>query len=415
MLPAMKDMPYHIGVTMKLYPSTWQKHLIAVNDGAKRAVRNLLVAYGNERYQLSKTVAFVPAYRDRIDFLDSVRKSVAGIKNALPFLYGKDVDEQCIANAVKNYRTAWKNQKERHTGVPTFIKKSADQSYQTNAHYYPNGSTNVRFTDRCHVMLPKLGRVRCAGSPKYVEMMMARCDVRIGAVTIRKDAVREYWVSFSLGSEMPFRTPLPRTGSMIGIDLNLIDLVNTSDGMAVPNERFLVTSAEKLAKQQRKLSRKYEASKNSSRSRWQIHAYQQQRIKVAYTHRKISRQREDYLHRISKHLIENQDVIAAEDLKVRNLIKDHHLVRAITDAGWRTLLTMLQYKSAFYGKRVVLVPPQNTTQTCSCCGYILKGEERLTLIDRDWTCPNCRTYHLRDVNAANVILKKGLAILATGG
>lgn len=113
--------------------------------------------------------------------------------------------------------------------------------------------------------------------------------------------------------------------------------------------------------------------------------YQCQRRKVAYLHRKTVRQREDYLHNFSKHEVENQDFIAAENLKVRNLLKNHCLAKAVTDAGWRKLLTMLQYKADIYGKTVVLVPPQYTTQTCSSCGYVMKREEHLTLKDREWS------------------------------
>ena len=110
----------------------------------------------------------------------------------------------------------------------------------------------------------------------------------------------------------------------------------------------------------------------------------------------------------SKHEVENQDLIAAEDLKVRNLVKNHKLARAISDAGWRMLLTKLQYKADLYDKTVVLVPPKNTTQKCSVCGYLMSGEAKLTLDVREWDCPSCHTHHLRDVNAAKNILIAGL-------
>lgn len=100
------EMPYHIELKVKLYPSDIQKHLIAVNAGVSRSVYNHLVACGNEKYRLSKAVSSVPVYQDRMDYLASVTGDVRNIKNALPYLYGKDVDEQAIANAVKNYKTA---------------------------------------------------------------------------------------------------------------------------------------------------------------------------------------------------------------------------------------------------------------------------------------------------------------------
>lgn len=412
---AMTDMPYHMGMKVKIYPSNAQKRIIAVNDGAKRAVYNHLVACSNEKYQLKKTSAYVAVDRERIAYLDSVTKTTSDIKNALPYLYDKDVDAQAIANAIQNYHRAWKNMKEMHRGVPTFKHKDYTQSYQTNAHYYKdkkgNITSNVRFLGKHYVKLPKLGKIRFDGSPKLVESVIyAGLDIRIGAIAISRDSVGEYWASFSLGSEKPFRAPLPKTGKMHGIDLNLTELVNGSDGEASENMRYYSNSMKKREKGQHKLNRRLERAKKEERKFYESKGYQRQRKKVAYLNRKTARQREDYLHRISKAEIENQDFIAAEDLKVSNLIKNHKLAKAIADAGWRKLLTMLQYKGKLYGKTVVLVPPQYTTQTCSECGYKMKGDEKLTLADREWTCPHCGTYHKRDTNAAKNILKRGLEI-----
>ena len=410
---SVAEMPYHIGLKVKIYPSYQQKHLIAVNDGAKRAVYNHLVACGNERYRLSKTAALVPSDQERLDYLRSVTGEVRNIKNALPFLYGEEVDEQATANAIKNYNTAWKNRKERHTGVPIFKKKSSEQSYQTNAHYYKQGGCNVQFLDQHHVTLPKLGRIRFDGSPKLVRAFQERiADTRIGTITISRDAIGEYWASFALASEEPFREALPKTGAMHGIDLNLIELVNDSDGGVSENRRYYTRSLKKLQKAQHKLSRMAEQAKKENRPLASSKNYQEQRRRLATIHRKVARQREDYLHTLSKREVENQDLIAAEDLQVKNLMKNHHLARAITDAGWRTFLTQLKYKGDLYGKLVVLVPPHNTTQTCSVCGYQMRGDERLTLNVREWECPVCHTHHKRDTNAAQNILQKGLQIAA---
>lgn len=405
----MSEMPYHIGLKVKIYLSYYQKHLVAVNDGVKRSVYNHLVASGNERYRLSKAAESVPAYRDRLDYLFSVTGAVRNIKNALPFLYGDEVDEQAVANAVMNYHKAWKNMKELHRGVPVFKKKSYEQSYQTNAHYYKNGKSNVRFVDMHHVTLPKLGKVRFDGSPGPVRALLDRtADTRIGTITISRDACGEYWASFSIASEEPFYDELPKTGSMHGIDLNLIELVNDSDGGAAPNMRFYERAMGKRQKQQRKLSRMQEHAKKEGRALCSSKNYQKQRIRVASINRKTARQREDYLHNLSKREVENQDFIAAEDLKVSSLLKNHCLAKAIADAGWRKFLTMLKYKGELYGKSVVLVLPQNTTQTCSDCGHVMKGDNRLTLKDREWECPVCHKVHARDTNAAKNILERGL-------
>lgn len=410
-----KDMPYHIGLKVKLYLSYQQKHIVAVNDGARRSVYNLLVSASNERYRLSRTAPYCPTDRNRLDYISSVISTTAGIKNALPYLNEDDVDSLAIDNAVRNYRTAWKNQKERHTGVPAFKKKSYEQSYQTNAHYYKNSLghevSNARFEDARHVMLPKLGRVRIGGSPRLIRSLMSRdADTRIGTITISRDSVGEYWASFQIASEEPFRDKLPKTGSRIGIDLNLLELINDSNGDSAVNMQYCKNSMGRLAKAQHKLSRMQEHAKKDGRSLRDSKNYQKQRLKVASIHRTVSRQREDYLHNLSRQKVESQDFIAAEDLKVSNLLKNHCLAGAIADAGWRKFLTMLQYKAELYGKTVVLVPPRNTTQTCSVCGYTLKGDEKLTLSDREWICPSCGTHHDRDTNAAENILERGLQI-----
>ena len=408
------EMLYHIGLKVKIYPSNEQKRLIAVNDGVNRSVYNHLVACNNEKYRLSKVASFVPAYRDKLNSLSNTIGPVRNIKNALPYLYGKDVDEQAIANAMKNYSTAWKNQRERHVGVPTFKRKSYEQSYQTNAHYRktPDGlKCNVRFEDMHHVTLPKLGRIRIGASPKLLKALRERtCDTRIGSICISRDSVGEYWASFSISSEEPFYEALPKTRKMHGIDLNLIELVNASDGSASENRRYRHQVQKELSKSQRKQSRKVERAKKDSRSLRTSVRYQEQRRKTAYIHRKVERRRTDYLHVLSKREVENQDFIAAEDLKARNMMKNHHLASAIADAGWRKFLTMLQYKAALYGKTVILVPPKNTTQTCSNCGYIMQDDEHLSLKDRSWVCPQCKTLHERDTNAAINILNRGLQI-----
>ena len=407
----MSEMPYHIGLVVKMYPSHLQKKIVAVNDGAKRAVYNLLVASNDEIYHMKKAADLVPVYRDRIEYLRSVISSTAGIKQALPFLQGKLVDSLAIDNAYSNYHTAWKNQKERHTGVPTFKKKSYEQSYQTNAHYYKDGRSNVRFEDVNHLTLPVLKRVRIGGPKELIRDLMSReADTRIGSIKVWRDSVGEYWISLSIASEEPFHEPLKKTGSSQGIDLNLIELVNDSDGGSAENQHFYKRAQGKLAKAQHKLSRMAERAKKEKRPLRESKNYQKQRIRVAKLHRQTARQREDYLHVLSKREVENQDFIAAEDLRVSNLLKNHCIAKAIADASWRTFLTMLQYKARFYGKTVILVPPKNTTQTCSVCGYVLKGDKKLTLADREWVCPQCGTNHKRDTNAAAVILQRGLEI-----
>lgn len=412
-----KKMPYHIGMNVKLYPSDGQKRLIAINAGAQRSVYNRMVAAGNEIFRLRSTAPFAPAYREHVRYLKETSFTPTGLKTALPYLNGRDVDSQTVDNAIRNYNFAWKNMKESHRGVPVFHKKGYEQSYQTNCHY-KTGDTgifdgSVRFDGMSHMFLPKLGRIRIGASPKLLaELLRSPENRRITTITIQRDAAGDYWCSIAIASETPFRMPLPKTGKAVGIDLNVLDLANLSDGVSFENCQFRRKSAEKLARAQHVLSRRQERAKKENRSLYTSKNYQKQRIKVARIHRQVAAQRSDYLNRVSRNLVENQDLIAAENLQVRNMLKNHRLAGTIQDCGWRTLLTLIQQKAVMYGKKCILVLPQYTTQTCSVCGHVMSGDQKLPLSVREWDCPACGTHHVRDVNAARNILAKALAVTA---
>ena len=122
--------------------------------------------------------------------------------------------------------------------------------------------------------------------------------------------------------------------------------------------------------------------------------YQKQRLAVAKLHDRIRRQRQDFLHVLSTALIKNHDLVVAEELRSKNLLKNHALAQSISDAGWRSFLTMLEYKADLHGKKFVTIDPKFTTQRCHNCGNIMgqNGYKKLTLKDRKWTCPVCGIY-----------------------
>ena len=136
--------------------------------------------------------------------------------------------------------------------------------------------------------------------------------------------------------------------------------------------------------------------------------YQKQRLLVAKIMKEVMNRRKYFLHNQSMILINNHDLIVAEELRSKNMMKNHALSMSIQDNGWRTFLNMMEYKADLYGKEFITVNPKNTTQTCHVCGHVMAGKEKLTLKDREWVCPVCGSYHIRDVNAAINILHKGL-------
>lgn len=410
------QMKYHYAFGVKAYLSDRQKRIVAVNDGARRSVYNHFVAWNNEIYRLKSTAPFCPVDRERIDYLRSVMSSQQAIANALPYLNDPDVDSCTAGFAKRAYMAAWKNCRERGSGVPVFHRKSYEQSYQTSAHY-PNDadclsdSTGIRIIDAHHIQIPKMGTVRVDGSPAIIGAVLNhQRNTRIGTATVSRDAAGMYWIKLQIASDEPFAEQLPKTGELAGVDLNLLELVNVSDGAAFQNIRSLKQDEALLKKLQRKLSRRALIAKSQGKRLSDAKNYQKLRIRIARLQRRIAARRKDWLSCVTKRLVELYDVIAAEDLKVKNMIKNHNLAKAIADASWGTLLAMLAQKAQMYGKALYLVPPQYTTQTCSACGYVLKDNERLTLTDRDWTCPKCGTYHLRDANAGMNILNKTIKI-----
>ncbi|WP_235805906.1 RNA-guided endonuclease InsQ/TnpB family protein, partial [Levilactobacillus koreensis] len=225
-------------------------------------------------------------------------------------------------------------------------------------------------------------------------------DIRIGTTTVSMDAVGHYFVSMQIGSEHPFVSEQSVIKSKVGIDLNLENFLTDSNGQVIDNPHYYRTIRGKLAKAQRKLSRRARRAKKSQRRLSESKNYQKQRLLVAKLQLKVANQRKNFLHHVSTALIKNHDLVVAEELRSKNMLRNHALAMSISDVGWRTLLGMLAYKADLYGRKFLTIDPRNTTQTCSDCGYVMAGKNKLTLADRKWTCPNCGVFHVRDHNAA---------------
>ena len=412
----MKDYNYHIGLKLRIYPSDKQKKIIKLNGGASRYIYNKLVADNNEMYELKKSSSFSIADRNRLKFLQSIHQSKSNMLVMIPFLTQKEIDSDMIDNAIQNYKMAWNQYKKvKGSSVPTFHKKDNTYFYKTSNHYgkvRDNGlkDGSIYFIDNNHINLPKIGKIRFKGSKKIVNKILNfPYEIRVGSTSIEMDNLGLCYISISLASDYPFYDEYDKTNSSVGIDLNLSNFLADSNDNIIDSPKFLKKSEAKLKKEQKKLSRKYEAAKKDKIKYYECKNYQEQRLKVAKIYKHVSNQRKEFYNVLANYLVKNHDYIFAEDLKIKNMIKNHKLAKAISDSGWRSFLVILEWTALKRNKSLILVDPKNTTQMCSTCGTI--SDEKIVLGQEEWTCPNCGKHHIRDINAAINIKNKGLSLV----
>ena len=321
---------------------------------------------------------------------ESLRNTPAQYKGQFPWL--KEVDSLALANVQLKLNKAYKSFFELRLGFPRFKSKKTAQSYKTN-----NQKGTIALLDG-KVKLPKIGwvKLKLHRQPKGM----------IKSATISKTATGKYFISILCEEEIVF---LPKTDSNIGIDLGLESFAILSTGDKIENPKFLTSLSKKLAKEQKVLSRRGLLAKKKGVKLSESSNYQKQKLKVARLHEKIANQRKDFLNKLSTHLIKNHDVICIEDLASRNLMKNHHLARAIGDVSWYEFVRQLRYKADWYGKKIVTISRWfPSSQLCSACG-VNSGKKVLSI--REWTCESCGTYHDRDINASLNILKEGLSLV----
>lgn len=424
-----KDYYKLVNYLMKHYNITkWNaKYMIRNGWISDKTIKKAKAKNYNKYNNLFKGKNIIPTGLSMLDEralqLNERKKSGKALGNQYRWLYHKDIDSCSVSQAFQANKKAWNMYNKVHNaGTPKFHKKSYEENYQTATQYatnvkkngYPNMiNGNIKFLDRHHIKLPKLGTVYVNHMRDFI--WQNRESIRMGTVTIHKDNTGVYTVSIQLGSEKPFVKILEKTGAVVGIDLNTDNFYSDSNGNILPNPRYYKRSLARLKKQQRILSRRILRAKKENRSIRDSKNVQKQRIKVAMLSKRVYNQRNSFLDKASKALIENQDAVVAEELRTKNMLKNHALAQSISDVGWRLMLQKLTYKAELYGKTFVTINPKNTTQTCNDCGYVCGSDDRhdkLTLATREWTCPNCNTHHIRDINAAKNILSKGLEELA---
>jgi putative transposase len=224
--------------------------------------------------------------------------------------------------------------------------------------------------------------------------------IKVNSITISKSSTGKYYASIQGIFDIE---QYPVSENVIGVDLGIKDLCIDSNGNVIENPKFLHKMLKKLKYNQRQHSRKQKESK--SKEKW--------RKRVARLHERVRFQRENYLHQVSHTLVSENQVIAIENLAVKNMIKNRKLSKAISNVAWGTLVSLLKYKSEWHDRKLVVIDRfYPSSKSCSNCGHLL---DELPLNIREWTCPSCGVHHDRDVNAAKNILNEGLNILSGSG
>ncbi|MFL9454107.1 MULTISPECIES: RNA-guided endonuclease InsQ/TnpB family protein [Nostocales] len=345
-----------------------------------RFIRNSCIRYwmdnrGVGKNEISAYTAILAQQFEFADRLNSMARQASGER---------------AWSAISRYDNC-KKKRPGKKGFPRFKKEQTHGSveYKTTGWKLSEDRRSITFTDGF-----KAGTFKMWGT-RDLHFYQLKQFKRVRVVR-RADG---YYCQFCINSErLEKREP---TGKTIGLDVGLTHFYTDSDGTTVENPRHLRKSEKKLKRLQRQLSRTKKGSKNRVKAR----------NKLARKHLKVSRQRKDFAVKAARCVVLSKDLVAYEDLVVRNMVKNHHLAKSISDAAWTQFREWVEYFGRVFGVATVAVPPHRTSQKCSNCGEIVKK----TLSTRTHICPHCFHIQGRDHNAARNILEIGLRTVGHTG
>ena len=363
MVPVLKSFKYRI------YPTKEQSLFLNRNFGAVRFLWNQFVSSFNSFDKGPVLPQDEKIIKDRNDWMTEV------ISYAL---------QQKRMDWVEYKKQFFSKNRKIKLGRPSFKKRGvSNDSFRIPGQCLKFNSC-INF-ETCKIKLPKMTPIKITIDRPF--------SGQLKSVTVSKNKCNQYFVSILVEEPLELKQ---NTGRSIGIDLGLKDLCIMSNGMKISNPRWFRKTQTKLKKTQQAFSRKIKGSNRRKKCR----------LKIAKLYQKVTNQRKFVYHNLSTWLISNYDNIVMEDLNIKGMIKNRKLSKSIQDASWSTLVSMISYKSNWYGKTFHKIDRwYPSSKTCSCCGH---KRDQMDLSVREWVCPECGTVHDRDLNAAVNILHKGL-------
>jgi putative transposase len=361
----------------RFYPTPEQADLLNRTFGCVRYVYNRALAERSRAWTQEQK---------RVTFADTCRMLTRWkAEPETAWLY--EVSNVALQQGLQHLQRAFVNFWGKRAKYPQFKSKRKSRASAT--------FTTSGFTCRD-------GRLKLAKMAEPLDIRWSRPlpeDAEPSTVTVSRDAAGRWHVSILVEATVE---TLPPLDSAVGIDVGITSLLTLSTGEKIVNPRHERRDRERLARAQRELSRKRKGSANREKAR----------RKVARVYARITDRRADNLHKLSTRIIRESQAVIIEDLSVRNMVRNHSLARAISDASWSEFRSMLEYKADWYGRTVIAVDRfYPSSKTCSACGVIAA---KLPLDAREWECASCGTAHDRDVNAAKNVRAAGLAVLACG-
>lgn len=352
-----------------LSPTVRQKSFLEKMIGADRWVYNSMLAYSELTY-LCEEPSDVKEWKA---LLPSLKKTDE-------YKWLTEIPSQVLQESVLNLDRAFKRFFKGLGGYPSFKKKSNGGRFQ-----FPQPKIKIQGKKKALLFLPLL--------KSWMRIDLHReIDGVVKGATVTKSPTGKWEVSLVIHGKKQI---LKRNANSVGIDLGLKDFAVNSNGVKISSPNFLRKSEKRLASLQRKLARMNKGSNN----------FKKQKLKIAKMHERVSSQRKDFTHKLSRRVVDDNQVICLETLRVKNMVRNRHLSKSISDTGWGMFVAQLKYKSLWAGRSLRLIDQwAPSTKMCSECGFI---NEELTLADREWDCESCGKDHDRDINAALNILKIG--------